>query len=157
MQCTGPELFPGASDAAGDATSLACGRRSPLYTEIITGIWKWPCGAGLSGKGEFLPMHFLIFRSFLRKCIKCVVYLPCKLISECNSQKGHMEQKERMVTLSTQLEFKETLRVSFAYLLIMSWVAWDSTLFLFICFRQSALEIESLLRRETLDCSKPRS
>ncbi|KAL5966443.1 Rho guanine nucleotide exchange factor 16, partial [Taenia solium] len=33
-----------------------------------------------------------------------------KLIAECNSQKGHMEQKERLVTLSTQLEFKSNLR-----------------------------------------------
>ncbi|KAH9284048.1 Rho guanine nucleotide exchange factor 16 [Echinococcus granulosus] len=33
-----------------------------------------------------------------------------KLIAECNSQKGHMEQKERLVTLSSQLEFKSNLR-----------------------------------------------
>ncbi|VDD79832.1 unnamed protein product [Mesocestoides corti] len=33
-----------------------------------------------------------------------------KLISDCNTQKGHMEQKERLVTLSSQLEFKSTLR-----------------------------------------------
>ncbi|KAL5109203.1 Rho guanine nucleotide exchange factor 16 [Taenia crassiceps] len=33
-----------------------------------------------------------------------------KLIAECNAQKGHMEQKERLVTLSSQLEFKSNLR-----------------------------------------------
>ncbi|KAM7535406.1 hypothetical protein Aperf_G00000097527 [Anoplocephala perfoliata] len=33
-----------------------------------------------------------------------------KLIAECNAQKSHMEQKERLVTLSSQLEFKSNIR-----------------------------------------------
>ncbi|VUZ55070.1 unnamed protein product [Hymenolepis diminuta] len=54
---------------------------------------------------HYTPRSSLAYESGL-----CALASLEKLISECNMQKGHMEQKERLVTLSSQLEFKSNIR-----------------------------------------------